>query len=137
MDEAQYGPVTGDDSSEITAHACDYCGVSEVDSSSGTEADRRRYTTRSGFIKYRGSRVLHGSRNKCESFQWVVKGLSKAQEWSEDSSPLSSNNPDGWMLYLAFVRVERKDRVETISARVDWGFLGGVCHVIAHLDILA
>jgi hypothetical protein len=99
MDEAQYETVTGDDSSEITAHACDYCGVSDVDPSSGIEAvGPVPEESLNVIMKYRGSRVLHGSRNKCEFFKWAIKGLSKAQESPEDSPSLSSDDSDGWML---------------------------------------
>lgn len=98
MDEAQYGTVTGDDSSEFIAHACDHCGVSEVDPLSDTKAVPEEKSD--VLMKYRGSRVLHGARNKCEFFQWAIMGLSKAQASSEDSPPLSSHNSDDWMLSI-------------------------------------
>jgi hypothetical protein len=99
MDEAQYGIVTVDDSSEILAHACDYCGVSEVDPSSGFEAVVPEESL-DVIMNYRGSRVLHGSRNKCEFFKWAIKGLSKVQESLEDGPPLSSDASGRWMLYV-------------------------------------
>lgn len=83
MNQVQDGPGNGDDSSEITAHACDYCGVSEVDEVSGTEAVPEGMLD--VLMKYRGSRVLHGATNKCEFFRWAIKGLSKAQKSSKDS----------------------------------------------------
>lgn len=135
MNQVQDGPGTGDDSSEITAHACDYCGVSEVDEVSGTVAVPEGMLD--VLMKYRGSRVLHGARNKCEFFRWAIKGLSKAQKSSEDSPPLSLNNSDGWMLYLVFDGAEWEGRFVMMSITVYWRFLGGTWHVLQRLDFLA
>ncbi len=129
MDEADYGTVTCDESSEFKAHGCDHCGVSEVHPLSGTKAGSDNVV-----IKCRGSRVLHGARNKYEFFQWAIKGLSKAQESSEDSPPLSSNNSDDWILHLVFYGARREDRLKMKYARVEWTFLGGTQHIIAGLD---
>jgi hypothetical protein len=128
MDEAQYGTVTGDDSSEILAHACDYCGVSEVDPSPGIEEQL------DVIMKYRGSRVLHGSRNKCEFFKWAIKGLSKAQESLEDGPPLSSDDSDSWMLYVILWGTQTD---KMIYADVRWDFLGVFRHFIAGVQVLA
>lgn len=137
MDEAQYVTVTGNNSSEITAHACDHCGVSGIDPSSGTEAVPWSNTTLGVVMKYRGSGVLHGSRKKCEFFKWAVKGLSKAQVSLKDSPPLSSNNSDGWMLHVVFYGAQREDRFKMKYARVHWDFLGATRCVISSLEILA
>jgi hypothetical protein len=138
MDEAQYETVTGDDSSEITAHACDYCGVSDVDPSSGIEAvGPVPEESLNVIMKYRGSRVLHGSRNKCEFFKWAIKGLSKAQESPEDSPSLSSDDSDGWMLNVILWGMHRKGTFKMISADVRWNFIGGIRHFIADLQVLA
>ena len=131
MDEAQYGTVTGDDSSEILAHACDYCGVSEVDPSPGIEEPL------DVIMKYRGSRVLHGSRNKCEFFKWAIKGLSKAHESSEDGPPLSSVDSDGWVLYVDLWGTQMEGTFKIKYAVVRWGFLGNIRHFIAGLQVLA
>jgi hypothetical protein len=134
MDEAQYGTVIGDDSSEITAHACDYCGVSEVAPLSGIKGVPEE--SLDVIIKYRGSRVLHGSRNKCEFFKWAIKGLSKAQE-SEDSPPLSSNNLDGWTLHVVLYGTQMEGRSKMKYAGVEWGFLGRTRHFITDLEFVA
>ena len=134
MDEAQYGTVIGDDSSEITAHACDYCGVSEVAPSSGIKGVPEE--SLDVIIKYRGSRVLHGSRNKCEIFKWAIKGLSKAQE-SEDRPPLSSDNSDDWMLHVVLWRTQMDGTFKMIHAGVEWNFLGDIRHFTAGLQVLA
>jgi hypothetical protein len=135
MDEAQYGTVTSDDSPEITAHACDYCGSSEVDPLSGMKAVPEE--SLDVIMKYRGSRVLQGSRNKCDFFNWAIKGLSKAQGSSEDSPHLSSDDSDGWMLYVVLWGTQMEGTLKMKYADVRWDFLGGIRHFIAGMQVLA
>ena len=135
MDEVQYGTVTGDDSPEVTAHACDYCGVFEVDPLSGIEAVPGE--SLDVIMKYRGSRVLHGSRNRCEFFNWAVKGLSKAQKSSEDGPPLSSDDSDGWMLCVGLWGSQMEGTFKMKYADVRWDFLGGIRYFIANMEVLA